>query len=95
MTAREWQTSLAPTVSFRATVVLDCQVPLLIHVCGHLSELLSSVERFDIRAFPRLSMEGDEMDMTIWLELFRPIIDKSCPRHARVQAAEDMDNPFR
>jgi hypothetical protein len=30
------------------------------------------VERFDISAFPRLPMEGDEMDTTIWLELFRP-----------------------
>ena len=46
---------------------LDRQVPLLIHVCRHLSELLSSVEHFDIRAFPRLSMEGDKMDTTIWL----------------------------
>ena len=51
---------------------LDRQVSLLIHVCRHLSELLSGVERFDIRALPRLSMEGDEMDTTVWLELFRP-----------------------
>jgi len=53
---------------------LDRQVPLLIHVCRHLSELLSGVERFDIKAFPRLSswMEGEEMDSTVWLELFRP-----------------------
>jgi hypothetical protein len=53
---------------------LDRQVPLLIHVCRHLSELLSGVERIDIRAFPRLSswMEGEEMDSTVWLELLRP-----------------------
>ncbi len=51
---------------------LDRQVPLLIHVCRHLSELLSGVERFDIKAVPRLSMEGEEMDTTVWLELFRP-----------------------
>lgn len=53
---------------------LDRQVPLLIHVCRHLSELLSGVELFNIEAFPLLSdaMEGEEMDSALWLELFRP-----------------------
>jgi hypothetical protein len=53
---------------------LDRQVPLLIHVCRHLSELLSGVERFDIKAFPRMSSwsDGEEMDSSVWLELFRP-----------------------
>ena len=51
---------------------LDRQVPLMIHVCRHLSELLSGVERFEINAFPRLPPDGEEMDTTVWLELFRP-----------------------
>jgi hypothetical protein len=51
---------------------LDRQVPQLIHVCRFLSELLSGVELFDIEAFPRSSwLDGEEMDTTVWLELFR------------------------
>jgi len=53
---------------------LDRQIPLIIHVCRHLSELLSGVERLDIEGFPLLSLwtEREEMDSTLWLELFRP-----------------------
>ncbi len=52
---------------------LDRQVSLLIHVCRYISEPLSGVERFDIEAFPRSSnwSDGEEMDTTVWLELFR------------------------
>ena len=52
----------------------DHQVPLLIHVGRHLSELLSGVERFDIQAFPQSlnGMEGEDVDSSVWLELFRP-----------------------
>jgi hypothetical protein len=52
---------------------LDRQVPQLIHVCRFLSELLSGVELFEIEAFPHSSgwLDGEEMDTTVWLELFR------------------------
>ena len=52
---------------------LDRQVSLLIHICQYISEPLSGVERFDIEAFPRVShwMDGEEMDTSVWLELFR------------------------
>ena len=52
---------------------LDRQVSLLIHVCQYISEPLSGVERFDIEAFPRVShwTDGEEMDTSVWLELFR------------------------
>ncbi|KAH9958061.1 hypothetical protein BC827DRAFT_1222011 [Russula dissimulans] len=53
---------------------LDHQIPLIIHVCRHLSEHLSGVERLDIEGFPLLSLwtEREEVDSTLWLELFRP-----------------------
>jgi hypothetical protein len=53
---------------------LDRQISLLIHVCQYISEPLSGVERFDIEAgFSRPSnwMDGEEMDTSVWLELFR------------------------
>lgn len=52
---------------------LDRQVPLLIHVFQYISEPLLGVERFDIEAFPRYfnRMDGEEMDTSVWLELFR------------------------
>ena len=53
---------------------LDRQVSLLIHVCQYISEPLSGVERFEIEAgFLRTSnwMDGEEMDTSVWLELFR------------------------
>jgi hypothetical protein len=52
---------------------LDRQVSLLIHVCQYISEHLSGVERFDIESLPRYSnrMDGEEMDTSVWLELFR------------------------
>lgn len=52
---------------------LDRQVPLLIHVCRYLSEPFSGVEQFDIEAYPWSSgwAEGEEIDTTVWLELFR------------------------
>lgn len=52
---------------------LDRQVPLLIHVCRYLSEPFAGVERFDIEAYPWSSgwTEGEEIDSTVWLELFR------------------------
>jgi hypothetical protein len=52
---------------------LDRQISLLIHVCQYISEPLSGVERFEIEAFPRSfnQMDGEEMDTSVWLELFR------------------------
>jgi len=52
---------------------LDRQVSLLIHICQYISEPLSRAERFDIESFPRYSnrMDGEEMDTSAWLELFR------------------------
>jgi hypothetical protein len=52
---------------------LDRQVSLLIHVCQYISEPLSGVERFDIEAFgrPFNRIDGEEMDASVWLELFR------------------------
>ncbi|KAN0123080.1 hypothetical protein V8E52_003033 [Russula decolorans] len=52
---------------------LDRQVSLLIHVCQYISEPLLGVERFDIESYPRYSnrMDGEEMDTSVWLELFR------------------------
>lgn len=52
---------------------LDRQFSLLIHLCQYISEPLAGVEHFDIEAFPRSSnwMDGDEMDTSVWQELFR------------------------
>ena len=51
---------------------LDRQISLLIHLCQYISEPLSGVERLDIEAFPRsIWMDGEEMDTSVWLELFR------------------------
>ena len=52
---------------------LDRQISLLIHICQYISEPLSGVERFDIEAFPHSfnRMDGEEMDTSVWLELFR------------------------
>jgi hypothetical protein len=53
---------------------LERQVPLLVHVCRHLSELLSGVERFDIETSSHVSpwLDREEMDSSVWLELLRP-----------------------
>ncbi len=52
---------------------LDGRVSQLIHVCQYISEPLLGVERFDVEAFPHSTnwMDGEEVDTTVWLELFR------------------------